>query len=111
MRSSSFFYERLSYLVKKSEKSMNCVEQELNYPRNALSNYKNGTMPSAIRLLEISHYFGVRPEYMLGLDEDMQPQNGQVIFSSLSFGEKIEIYEKAVSWMMKEVTSNIAYQE
>lgn len=105
MTRKNYFYDRLSFLVKKSGKSMNCVEHELNYPRNALSNYKNSTMPSAIRLLEISRYFGVSPEYMLGLDEITRPEKRQVTFSTLSFDQKIEMYENAVRWMMTEATS------
>jgi transcriptional regulator with XRE-family HTH domain len=68
MAKENLFYNRLLELVKLSRKSMNQIERELGYTRNALHNYKTGSDPSARRLLEISSYFGVKPEYLLGID-------------------------------------------
>ena len=77
MESKSLFQERLFSLAQRSGKSLNSVERELNYPRNALSNYKNGVTPSAIRLLEVAQYFDVTPEYMLGLTSDEQKKKNK----------------------------------
>ena len=60
------FSERLRVEVKKSGKSVNRIERELGYPRNALQNYKKGVNPSGIRLIELVKYFEVTPEYLLG---------------------------------------------
>ena len=62
----SAFYERLRYLIHEKGKSFNQIERELGYSRNALSNYKQNRIPSAIRLVQLSEYFGVSPEYLLG---------------------------------------------
>lgn len=59
-------YLRLKELAQASEKSFNKIERELNYPRNALHNYKEGREPLGTRLIELAHYFGVTPEYLLG---------------------------------------------
>ena len=48
----SIFYKRIKKLANELGKSFNQIEKELGYSRNALSNYKTQTIPSAIRLLE-----------------------------------------------------------
>ncbi|WP_374049068.1 helix-turn-helix domain-containing protein [Lactococcus cremoris] len=63
------FYGRIKNLAEASDKSFNQIEKELGYSRNALSNYKGKTMPSAIRLLELAEYFDVTPRYLMGFDE------------------------------------------
>lgn len=65
----SLFYKRVKKLGEDLGKSFNQIEKELGYSRNALSNYKTKTMPSAIRLLELAEYFDVSPRYLLGMDE------------------------------------------
>jgi transcriptional regulator with XRE-family HTH domain len=62
----STFYTRLKELTKSTGKSFNQIEKELSYPRNALSNYREKSMPSAQRLMELSAYFNVTPEYLFG---------------------------------------------
>lgn len=93
------FYNRLNTLTKLSGKSMNCIEKELKYPRNSLNNYKNCRMPSAIRVFELAQYFGVSPEYMIGLTET---RHNNILFSELSFEEKIQMYKSSSEWIMKE---------
>ncbi|WP_278218659.1 helix-turn-helix domain-containing protein [Lactococcus lactis] len=95
------FYNRLNTLVKMSGKSMNYIEKELNYPRNSLNNYKNCRMPSAIRVFELAQYFGVSPEYMIGLSAT-QFRGNDINFSELSTENKIQMYKSSVKWMMKE---------
>ncbi|MCE2142273.1 helix-turn-helix domain-containing protein, partial [Streptococcus thermophilus] len=63
-----------------SKKSFNQVERDLGYPRNALHNYKNGVEPSGIRLIELAHYFGVTPEYLLGISNDKKKNGTRIIF-------------------------------
>ena len=63
------FYYRLKMLCDNAGKSINEVEKELNYPRNALHNYKEGRGPSGMRLIEVSEYFSVSPEYLLGMTD------------------------------------------
>lgn len=63
------FYYRLKMLCDNAGKSINEVEKELNYPRNALHNYKEGRIPSGLRLVELSEFFSVSPEYLLGLTD------------------------------------------
>lgn len=65
----SLFYKRVKKLGEDLGKSFNQIEKELGYSRNALSNYKTKTMPSAVRLLELAEYFDVSPRYLLGMDE------------------------------------------
>ncbi len=77
MAENQLFYPRLEELIRLSKKSFNQVERDLGYPRNALHNYKNGVEPSGIRLIELAHYFGVTPEYLLGISNDkkrMEPE-------------------------------------
>ncbi|MDG4974930.1 helix-turn-helix domain-containing protein [Lactococcus lactis] len=67
--SNDIFYNRLKMLCDSAGKSINKVEKELNYPRNSLHNYKEGRIPSGLRLVEISEFFSVSPEYLLGLTD------------------------------------------
>lgn len=60
------FYDRLKSLAKEKSKSFNQIEKELNYPRNALNDYKKGKNPSAKRTAEIAEYFNVTTDYILG---------------------------------------------
>lgn len=60
------FYDILMELIEQRGISRNGVEKELGYPRNALSNYEKGRVPSAVRLLELSNYFDVSPEFLMG---------------------------------------------
>lgn len=63
------FYYRVKMLCDNVGKSINEVEKELNYPRNALHNYREGRIPSGLRLVELSEYFSVSPEYLLGMTD------------------------------------------
>lgn len=69
MMEETLFCKRVKKLGEDLGKSFNQIEKELGYSRNALSNYKTKTMPSAIRLLELAEYFDVSPRYLLGMDE------------------------------------------
>lgn len=60
------FYERLKSLAEEKNKSFNQIERELNYPKNALNDYKKGKNPSAKRTAEIAKYFNVSIDYLLG---------------------------------------------
>ena len=84
-------YERLQELIKKSNKSMNQIERELGYPRNALHNYKMGSEPSATRLMELSQYFQLPPNYLMGVIPDHIPNNLRAYFEQLNEEQKVEM--------------------
>ncbi|MDG4965096.1 helix-turn-helix domain-containing protein [Lactococcus lactis] len=105
------FYERLKELAEASNKSFNQVEKELGYSRNALSNYKNKTMPSAIRLLELAEYFDVTPQYLMGYDdihfkEKSEDSLAEFIFKNLSKNQKLEMYRLSQEWLLDEKKAN-----
>ncbi|AYF99671.1 MULTISPECIES: helix-turn-helix domain-containing protein [Lactococcus] len=64
----AMFYCRIEECIKASGKTFNAVERELGYPRNSLHNYRGGKIPSWVRVLEISRYFGVDLEWLVGLE-------------------------------------------
>ena len=59
------FYQRIQELAKKKGVSFKQIEKELNYPTNTLYNYKSKD-PSGQRLIELSKYFGVSIDFLLG---------------------------------------------
>ncbi|MBK0083038.1 helix-turn-helix transcriptional regulator [Lactococcus sp. S64] len=95
----NIFWERLTELIKMSGKSMNCIERELNYSRNALHNYKQGTEPSGSRLLELADYFNVLPEYLIGKSEKRNSIVSKIIFEDLSNKEKYRLFKTSQKWM------------
>ena len=104
MENSCLFYERLAKLVEKSGKSMNRVERELGYPRNALNNYKSGGEPSGSRLLEIAEYFQVQPAYLVGkLEKTDSVLIGQ-LFKHLNYEQKFQMLEISQRWCNKKTT-------
>lgn len=74
----SVFYQRLKELSKMKNKSINQVEKEIGYPRNALHNYKNANSPSALRAFELADYFSVTPEYLFGRKEKNRNQEWEI---------------------------------
>ncbi|QNL91908.1 helix-turn-helix transcriptional regulator [Lactococcus lactis] len=97
----SNFYLRLKELAQASEKSFNKIERELNYPRNALHNYKEGREPSGPRLVELAHYFGVTPEYLLGEELEYKSPPSRVLFESRSHEEKREMCILCYEWLLR----------
>ena len=85
------FYKHLIELTKERGKSVNQVERELGYPRNSLNGYKYNRMPSAIRLLELSKYYGVSPEYLMGESISPHKKSAKELYNLLSIQEKREI--------------------
>ena len=101
----SIFYKRVRKLATDLGKSFNQIEKELGYSRNALSNYKTQTMPSAIRLLELAEYFDVTPRYLLGMDKICSKNHeerdfAEFLFKSLDKNQKIEICKFSQTWML-----------
>ena len=92
------FWRRLSILVKKTGKSFNGIERELGYPRNAIHNYRNGGEPSGTRLIEISDYFNVSPEYLIGKSAKMTITTKE-LFKNMSLRQKIEIGQIYQEWI------------
>lgn len=93
------FYDVVIELCNQMNKSINEIERELGYPRNALHNYKEGRIPSGIRLVELAQYFDVRPEYLLGISIQRPTKS---IFQELNDIQKIEMYQYCQSWLVAE---------
>lgn len=99
----SKFYNNLKQLIDESGCSFNQVERELGYPRNALHNYKCRTEPSAIRLLELSSYFSVSPERLLGVDDLCTNVSIRSLFNHLNDKEKKEVYILCQDWLINNI--------
>lgn len=100
MSETSRFYNRLNRLIKNSNKAFNEVERELGYPRNSLSNYKYGALPSANRLIELAHYFGVTPEYLAGKSAERERNSVETFFASLSDEQKEIMCNLCYKWLL-----------
>lgn len=100
MTENQLFYPRLEELIRLSKKSFNQVERDLGYPRNALHNYKNGVEPSRIWLIELAHYFGVTPEYLLGISNDKKKNETRIIFESLNDYQKKDLCIICQEWLL-----------
>lgn len=98
MTENHLFYNRLMKAVKQSGKSMNCIERELGYTRNALNNYKNGTEPSGSRLVELAQYFKIYPEYLIGKTDEVYPIYFAREFQHLRDDQKMEILKISQEW-------------
>lgn len=95
-----YFYLQLKALANQNNKSINEIESDLGYPRNALNNYRNDSMPSAVRLLEIADYFGVQPQQLMG-GKEKEPLNQTMIrtfFQTLNLEQKDELFLVALEW-------------
>lgn len=101
------FWKRLSFLVKKTGKSINGIERELGYPRNAIHNYRNGGEPSGTRLIEIADYFNVSPEYLIGKTSKMTLTTKE-LFKNMSLRQKIEIGEIYQEWIKSLMSDEIS---
>jgi transcriptional regulator with XRE-family HTH domain len=101
MSENSIFYQRLKELIDLSGKSFNQIERELGYSRNSLHNYRKVTKtPSASRLLELAHYFGVSTEYLWGKDEDLGLKSIETIFFSLTEEQKRKMFSISQEWLL-----------
>lgn len=98
MMENKLFYERLMCAVKESGKSINSIEKELGYARNALHNYKYGVEPSGSRLIELSNYFSLTPEYLIGITSIKQAESMSDVFKELNTEQKIDIMIIAQHW-------------
>jgi len=94
------FYHQLLIECQNVRKSVNQIERELGYPRNALHNYKNGRSPSSKRLLELSEYFDVSPKYLLGIEDSKTKSSIQEFFEGLNAFEKQEMSRFCHQWLM-----------
>ena len=89
--------------AKRNGKSINQIERELGYPRNALHNYKNGHLPSGIRLLELAHYFGVSPHYFLGVSDEPHELYPNSYFKKMNSKQKLEMWCLCQEWALSEL--------
>lgn len=84
------FYDRLKTLADEKSKSFNQIEKELNYPRNALNDYKKGKNPSAKRTAEIAEYFGVSTDYLLGREENKPEETLDEVMDAYGFSDTLK---------------------
>ncbi|MGL5896493.1 MAG: helix-turn-helix domain-containing protein [Lactococcus lactis] len=97
----NIFYQRLDECIRRTHKSYNRIERELGYAHNALHNYKYNGEPSGTRLVEIAHYFGVTPEYLIGLTPEKTSPVEQ-FFQSLDDNKKKELCILCHRWLFGE---------
>ncbi len=95
------FYFRLKMLCDNAGKSINEVEKDLDYPRNALHNYKEGRVPSGIRLIEVSEYFSLFPEFLLGMTDTTNNFNKNNIKELKKILNKIRIDVRELETCLK----------
>lgn len=77
-------FERIKFLANQMGKSLNQVEEDLNYGKNVLYRLKNSS-PSAERLQELASYFNVSTDYLLGrTDNPNLPESEDVNNKSLA---------------------------
>ncbi|MDG4986573.1 helix-turn-helix domain-containing protein [Lactococcus lactis] len=103
MRENNLFYNRLLEQVRLRNTSINQIERELGYPRNALHNYKLGREPSATRLVELANYFDVSPQYLIGENNEIPERSLEIFFKKLSIKDKKEILRISVLWFLKQI--------
>ncbi|MEY8539047.1 XRE family transcriptional regulator [Lactococcus muris] len=89
------FYERLQSLAKENNKSFNQIEKDLNYGKNTLYRYKVQN-PTQERLLELSKYFNVSTDYLLGITDTKQLTSTESELSQLN-----EINQKRTTNLVK----------
>lgn len=103
MTKNDLFFKRLDQLITESGKTYNQVERELNYPRNALNNYKHGSEPSATRLFELAAYFNISPYYFIGKCEKPFSQSMKELFKNLDSSQRLELYKLSTNWLLSKV--------
>lgn len=102
MEEEGIFYERVKALSQGLGKSFNQIEKDLNYPRNALNNYKNCRTPSGIRLIELAEYFGVSAEYLIGKNNISGIESIELMFNKMTVNQKREIFHVSQNWVLCE---------
>jgi len=103
MKVTNEFYKRLLILSKKDKKSINQIERELGYPRNALHGYKQKREISGTRLIEIAHHFNCAPEYLLGMSQEKNENSLENFFKKLNENDKIKILKLSESWYLSQI--------
>lgn len=99
MIKNNLFYERILKEAQQIGKPINCIERELGYPRNALHNYREGSMPSGNRVIELARYFGVSPEYLFGEEKkEGGVLSPSILFQRFSTSQKYEMLLVCQSW-------------
>lgn len=98
-RKKEVFSVRFQKECERLNKSVNQIERELGYPRNALHNYKNGAIPSGNRLVKIAKYFDVTPQYLIGETDYLNDEELKEYFQGLSFENKKELCKITQKWL------------
>ncbi|WP_270251000.1 helix-turn-helix domain-containing protein [Lactococcus lactis] len=107
MSEENLFYHRLKKLIEAKKSNFNRVERELGYPRNSLNNYKNGIEPSGLRLVELSEYFGVSPNYLIGKRKEVESETLEISFHRLDFEQKRKLYLICQVWASTQLSKSI----
>lgn len=101
MEKKNIFYERLLIEIEQTAKSVNQIERELGYPRNALHNYKNVKNPSIERVMQLAQYFGVPFEYLVGEVQEVKLPSPYVLFQKFDTRQKFEMSILCQTWERK----------
>ena len=97
------FYQRLQMLAKEEGLSLNELEEELGYSKNTLYHYKS-KQPTAQKLIEISGYFDVSIDFLLGKTEHRtigrDLEDNKRIIERLKSGKSVfGIDEAVIDWI------------
>lgn len=94
----NLFYLKIKEQAMYLNKSINQIEKELGYPRNALHNYKQ-RVPSGKRLIELAKYFKVSPEYLIEGELANRLISTRGLFCQLSPAQKLEMNQLCQEWI------------
>jgi len=64
------FWERFRWLSKSKDGSPNKSASNLGFSSGSVTAWSKGTMPSTNSVKRIADYFGVTPEYMIGIEKN-----------------------------------------
>ncbi|KST94811.1 helix-turn-helix domain-containing protein [Lactococcus lactis] len=115
------FYQRLQNLAKDKGISFREIEENLDYPKNTLYSYKTKD-PSGKRLVELSRYFGVSTDYLLGEDsvqrviktethlsgKESKAIHANVLFENLAQANSVVLYAMLNEKNKEKVTNYIS---
>lgn len=65
------FIKRLNQLMREEKITEYKLTQELNLSKSAIWNWKQGSLPTADKLIKLADYFEVSTDYLLGRSNDV----------------------------------------
>lgn len=69
------FRSRLKKIIKKNDINQKILSRELKISEATISGWMNGTEPSTFSIKELSEYFNVSADYLLGISDAEKPEN------------------------------------